>query len=367
MKKIIYSFKRIHWYEASAAFLTCLLLLSVPSCQKDPLEPDSFINPDNIAASASTASSSTKRYWEQSFNWGGSGSWYADSYIGTPYYENFGNFVLKVQNVNASKISKLEVSIDGVVIITAKGLARDYFVSKALRSLSNNAHLEVRVEGDQGCSIIVWIEGTVTLGKVYGKHFYYITRQGRTWDETKGFCNNHSGHPVIINDARENTFLLNLSANTNRGFFIGLTDLDHGEQAWFWIDNTACRTVNWNFNRCGIPNAECPDPVNTPIPWGNPSCEIITDYGFNNWNDWEPNNGGGGCDEWQLQYHRDENVAVVDWNGKWSDVSTEPGPWGPEGGYDNARRNCAVEWDVVPTSQEKFNIFKEEYPEYPYQ
>ena len=252
-----------------------------------------------------------------------------------------------------------------MLILTAKGLARDYFASKPLRSLENHALLSVRVESDQGFSINVWIEGTISLGKAYGKHFYYITRQWRTWEETNGFCNNHSGKPIIINDAKENTFLLNYSANTYRGFFIGLTDLNH-EQAWYWIDNTLCRTVNWNTTRCGNPNLECPDPVNTPIPWGNTWCEIITDYGFNYWNDGEPNNGGGGCDQWQLQYHRDENVAVVDWNGKWSDIAIEPGQGCPNCGYDDGRRNCAVEWDFIPSSQEIFNIFKEEYPGYPW-
>jgi hypothetical protein len=366
MKKKFNSIRRTYWFKASVAFLTCLLFLFVPSCQKDQLQPDSNLYPENKVAPPSLSGSSSQRYWEQSFNWGGSGPFYGESYIGTPWFENFGNFVLKVQNVNASKISKLEVSIDGVIIITAKGLARDYFASKSLRSLVNNALLVVRAEGDQGCSINVWIEGTVSLGKAYGKHFYYITRQWRNWDETNGFCNSHSGHLVIINDARENDFLMNLSANTNRGFFIGLTDLNHGQQVWYWIDNTPCRTVNWNFNRCGIPNSECPDPVNTPIPWNNSWCTVITDYGFNNWNDGEPNNGGGGCNEEQILYHRDENVAVVDWNGKWSDIATVPGQGCSNCGYDDARRNCAVEWNFIPTSQEIFNIFKEEYPGYPW-
>jgi hypothetical protein len=346
------------------AFISCLMLLMLPACEKNVTDQNLLLPIDKVAVSASVASSSAKRYWETSFNWGGSGPWYGENNIWANWHENFENFVLKVQNVNASKISKLEVSIDGVVIITAKGLTRDYFASKALRSLANIAHLEVRVEGDQGCSINVWIEGTVTLGKVYGRHLYYVTKQWRNWDETNGFCRNHGGHLVIINDAKENNFVLNLA--TNRGFFIGLTDLNHGSQVWYWIDNTPCRTVNWNINRCGIPNSDCPDPINTPIPWNNSWCTIITDYGYNNWNDGEPNNGGGGCDDWQLQNHRDENVAVVDQNGKWSDVPTDPGWWNP-GQWDDARHNCAVEWDVIPSSQELFNVFKDEYPGYPWQ
>lgn len=360
MKAIVNFSKRTNWFKAWLALITCLLFLIPPSCEKDQLDQNSLLNMDKTSTTALSASSSTKMYWGVrgfSKDWPG-GSWYGEDYMWTSWLENFENFVLKVVNMGgAAKISKLEVSIDNVVIITAKGLNRDYFATKTLRSLANGAHLEVRMEGDQGCSINVWIEGTIKLGKVYGKHYYYKTRQGRTWDETNGFCNNHSGHLVIINDAKENNFVLNLA--NNRGFFIGLTDLNHGPQDWWWIDNTRCRTVNWNYNRCPDVNRDCPY---SPMPWGNTGCEIITDYGFNNWNDGEPNNGGGGCEQ---QNHRDENVAVVDWNGKWSDVPTEPGYW-DNGNYDNAMRNCVVEWDVIPSSGVIYDLFRDEYPEYNY-
>jgi hypothetical protein len=102
------------------------------------------------------------------------------------------------------------------------------------------------------------------------------------------------------------------------------------------------------------------------LPWGDEGCEYITDYGFNNWNEGQPDNGGGGCSQWQMLYHRDENVAVVDGNGKWSDISTEPGQWGPdeETQFDYAKRNCAIEWDVIPSSGVLYNLFREEYPWY---
>ena len=63
MKKIFNSSKKNHWFKASVTFLTCLLFLAVPSCQKDQLEPDSLLNPDNKTAPASAASSSAKMYW----------------------------------------------------------------------------------------------------------------------------------------------------------------------------------------------------------------------------------------------------------------------------------------------------------------
>ena len=293
-------------------------------------------------------------YWgRENFTNGG-----GDRGLCTPWFENFGSFVLKVQNVKGgvSKISALEIRIEGVIILTAKGLSRDYLITKTLKSLSNCAQLTVNMTGEEGCSIDVWIEGTLKLGKVYGKHFYYKTRQPMTWDRTAEYRWRLPGfpYPVIINDSRENNFVLNLTKD--RYFFIGLSDMGH-EQTWNWVDNTQCRTVDWNDSRCGFPNSDCPG---APIPWGNTYCVTYTDYGFNNWDYGEPNNGGGGCG--QLN-HRDENVAIINWHDKWEDAPAEPGQWG-DGTWDNAERNCILEWNVIPSSEDIYGIFRQEYQEY---
>lgn len=52
MKAIINSLKRTHWHKASVGFLTCLLLLIFPSCQKDEHNQDSILNPDGMSSSA---------------------------------------------------------------------------------------------------------------------------------------------------------------------------------------------------------------------------------------------------------------------------------------------------------------------------
>lgn len=52
MKKIINSSKRTHWFTFSIAFLTCLLFLIVPSCQKDELDQDSIPFMDEMSSSA---------------------------------------------------------------------------------------------------------------------------------------------------------------------------------------------------------------------------------------------------------------------------------------------------------------------------
>ena len=357
MKKIINSLKRTHWFKVSVAFLTCLLFLAYPSCQKDELNQDSLLNMDKMSVSALSASSSAITYIPMR-NWqkGGEGGVFQQSEdLRRPWFENFQNFVLKVQNTGGSaKISTLEIRIKGVLILTAKSLNRDYFAAKTLRNLSNGeeqCQLSVTMTGDQGCSISWWIEGTLKVGTAYGKHLYYKTRQWRTWDETTGLCWGLNCYPVIINDARENNFLLNLY--TDRNFFIGLTDLGH-EQKWYWYDNTLNRTVDWKFSECGWPNQDCPG---APIPWGNTWCTIRTDYGFNNWGNGQPDNGGGGCDDWQLANHRDESVAVIGNDGTWMDV--------PATGDDRDRRNCVLEWDFIPLPEVLCQLLNQEFPGYP--
>lgn len=249
MKTIINFSKRTNRFKVLMALFTCLLFLIPPACEKLEPNQDSIPGMDEMIATPRAASGSSIMYWGvRGFtdDWP-AGSWYGDDYIEPPWFDVFGNFVLKVQNVNgAAKISKLEVSIDGVVIITAKGLSRDYFAVKALRSLAKHSHLEVKMEGDQYCSINVWVEGTLKLGKAYGGHFYYTTKQRRNWWETNDFCNKYSGHLVIINNAKENNFLLSLT--NDRGFFIGLTDLNPRSQDWYWIDGTHCRLVMKKLN-----------------------------------------------------------------------------------------------------------------------
>jgi uncharacterized protein (TIGR02145 family) len=54
MKTIVIYSKRTHWFKVSIAFLTCLLFLVFPSCQKDVLNQDPMLNSDNLSPSASS-------------------------------------------------------------------------------------------------------------------------------------------------------------------------------------------------------------------------------------------------------------------------------------------------------------------------
>jgi uncharacterized protein (TIGR02145 family) len=52
MKAIINSLKKTHWFKVQAAFLTCLLFLIFPSCQKDELDQGSVPDMDGLSSSA---------------------------------------------------------------------------------------------------------------------------------------------------------------------------------------------------------------------------------------------------------------------------------------------------------------------------
>lgn len=304
-----------------------------------------------MAASASAASSSAKMYW-------GPRDWGPGTYgegICPPWYENFGNFVLKIQNISdpGAKISTLEVRIDNVLILTAKGLSRDYFAAKTLRSLSNCAQLSVLMNGDQGCRIRVWVEATFKgLGTAYGKHLYYksVKQIGNfdpdrftpgidNFNKAREYCSWFGDHLLIINNAKENDFVRNLCKNNQ--YLIGLSDIDR-EAQWIWVDWNLCRVLNWN-------STQCPDPP-LPLNQGNRNCVIIQDYGYNNWGTNQPDNWEG----WNGELA--QNVAVINNDGTWEDRALENINW----------ISFVIEWEYIPNSIVIENLFRQEYPEYQY-
>ena len=192
------------------------------------------------------------------------------------------------------------------------------------------------MEGDQGCTIKVWIEGTFKgLGSVYGKHLYYKSVQNKDFWDANNYCGGFGGHLVIINNAKENNFVSNLCKNGN--YFMGLSDFNQ-EQVWRWVDGTLCRVVNWNW-------AQCPG---GPSQGGGNECRLITDYGYNNWANGEPNNCGGYNCEFA------ESIAVFNNDGTWNDI--------PPGG----QGNFVMEWEFIPTSGAIDNLFRQEHQDYQY-
>jgi uncharacterized protein (TIGR02145 family) len=168
VKKFINSSKRIihGWFEVWLAFLTCLMFLLVPSCQKNELYQDSLLNIDSKVSSALPVISSTILYYGPVI--------FTESVVETrtievPYYENFEKpWVLKVQNGNSliPKVSTLDISIQGQKLIKSADFKKLNLVEKKLTSLSNPASLEITIVGNPGSYVEIWIEGTPVQGKI---------------------------------------------------------------------------------------------------------------------------------------------------------------------------------------------------------
>jgi hypothetical protein len=352
MKAIVNFSKRTNRLKVLMALFTCLLFLIPPACEK--LDPNQGSAPgmDEMVATPRAANTATKMYWGPR-ECGGGGNW--EDWICPPWYENFGNFVLKVQNLSeaGAKISTLEIRISDVLILTAKGLSKDYFATKALRSLSNCAKIYIVMEGDQGSKIRVWVEATFKgLGTAFGKHLYYRSVQQignfnpdnftpfiNRFDMAREYCQWAGGHLIIINNAKENDFVRNLCNNGQ--YLIGLSDYQR-ESEWRWVDWNLCRVVIWNFTQCPNPNY--------PLNYGDRNCTVIQDYGYNNWGNNAPDNCEGyNCSEAQ-------NVAVINNDGTWDDRNLDQINW----------ISFVMEWDFIPNSTVIRDLFMREYPGYQY-
>jgi hypothetical protein len=292
---------------------------------------------DEMSSSAlSQSSSATLYYGLRNFTIPTEGgSVEATEVIQTQYFEYFKNFVLKVQNVSSSdtKISTIEIRIDGVLIIKSSDFKKVNLVEKKLKSFTNPAQLDVKIEGAAGSSIDLWIEGTILkLGTVYKGHLYYKSSKGLNWPDAKAYCERFGGHLAIINNANENNFVWDF-CNHEEGFAIGLSDFEQ-QQVWKWVDGTLCRKVEWNFALC----------ADQPIEWTNDACKIITDFSYNNWHSGEPNNCGF---REVVGYCMDETYAVFTNDGTWNDV---PGTG-----------KFIIEWDFIPTNKVLNELFLEEY------
>jgi hypothetical protein len=278
---------------------------------------------------------------------------YATNSIGTSYGNQLSFTTLNVPSVTTTAVSSIiqtgatsggNVTSDGGSVITDRGICwgskpnptitdsktisgtgTGIFESSITGSLTDSvyyvrAYATNSIGTGYGNQVRFFITAGGKTGSVYNGHFYYIPLKNLSWMEAKTYSESLGGHLVIINDAAENNFVWNFC--NREGFRIGLSDLEE-EQVWKWVDGTLCRKIVWKSD-----NPIC---AAKKINWFDAGCTILTDFGYNNWKNGEPNNCSGMvngiCSE-------NESYAQFNTDGTWNDGS----------GFGK----FIIEWEYVP-------------------
>jgi hypothetical protein len=165
MKSFINPLGRTHWFRASLAFLTFLLYLMSPSCQKDGLNQDPLLKMDLMLTTNLTTNSAVVYYGPKTFTRGYGTPFKETQKIDNPNFNSFEtNFILKIQNGNDknTRVTSAEISINGVLVVAPSDFSKDVsLIIKPLSALTPESILEVKLNSAPGSFIDLWIEGTL--------------------------------------------------------------------------------------------------------------------------------------------------------------------------------------------------------------
>ena len=188
MKAIILSSKR-QLLKFSVALPVCLLILLMPSCQKDELERNLPAIDQVETASAILQNSSPVIYFgPETFTIVSKEPLVITRSLSNPDFGSLENFVLKVQNGTGgnTKVTKMEISIDGIILVTYADFRKRNLniVMKELPDLTETSVLEIKLDGSRGRFISVSIEGTLkenTIIDIDGNLYPVVEICGRWW------------------------------------------------------------------------------------------------------------------------------------------------------------------------------------------
>ena len=187
MKALINSLKRTSWFKAALAFLTCLLFMIFHSCQKDEFDQDAMLSMDMMSFSYYAISPSAIVYYgPETFTITSKEPVVETQYVWKMFFSNFHDFALKVKNGNSgkTKVSKIEISINGTVIINSSDFRKNTnIITKQLSDFTSPAELKVLINGSKGSFIELLIEGKVTEGTVNDVegNTYKTVKIGNQW------------------------------------------------------------------------------------------------------------------------------------------------------------------------------------------
>jgi uncharacterized protein (TIGR02145 family) len=102
-------------------------------------------------------------------------------------FENFENFVLKVQNGTGgkTKVNKIEIIIDGTTIVTHNDfIGNKLLITKPFTGLNSNSILRVKLAGSKGRFVKISIEGILKSGiiaDIDGNYYRTVKICGKWW------------------------------------------------------------------------------------------------------------------------------------------------------------------------------------------
>jgi hypothetical protein len=165
---------------------------------------------------------------------------------------------------NQKQIKKLQTKIDSQSTSTKREISQ-------IKSLNTKIGATLqKLEKDKSAGV-VWKKNPAN------GHSYCLTLYPLPWHQARAWAKQQGGDLVVINDAKENDWLVRTFGG-NTEFWIGLTD-EKSEGKWFWVTDSPLQYANWLTGE--------PDNYRKSQHWGATNCKSPA-KGLNDpgkWND----------------------------------------------------------------------------------
>ena len=115
----------------------------------------------------------------------------------------------------------------------------------------------------------------------YNGHTYAVTKDSMTWEEANTLSDQHGGYLVTINDAQENSFLIQNYLSFLSELWIGYNDKDN-EGTWVWTNGETSIYTNWATSEPNDVNGEDCGQIYSSGLWNDLPC-INTTYAIVEW------------------------------------------------------------------------------------